>query len=144
MTKIKQIEHFQIRVHTFCLLMPSGDFHHQITSKCEKHFIMWTTTLTSERFELLAILELWYFDSYSERKVKFHPIFSDWLRFWQLLQLMSQNFERSYLDIFWEDVDMGPFEHFGETLSLWDGRSNRTFPKLFVSKVASRHLDGWA
>ncbi len=28
MTKIKQIEHFQTRVHTFGLLMPVGDFHH--------------------------------------------------------------------------------------------------------------------
>ncbi len=26
MTKIKQIEHFQTHVHTFCLLMPAGDF----------------------------------------------------------------------------------------------------------------------
>ena len=28
MTKIEQIEHFQTRIHTFCLLMPVGDFHH--------------------------------------------------------------------------------------------------------------------
>ncbi len=28
MTKIKQIEHFQTRVHRFSLLMPVGDFHH--------------------------------------------------------------------------------------------------------------------
>ncbi len=28
MTKIKQIEYFQTRIHTFCLLMPLGDFHH--------------------------------------------------------------------------------------------------------------------
>ncbi len=26
MTKIKQTEHFQTRIHTFCLLMPTGDF----------------------------------------------------------------------------------------------------------------------
>ncbi len=28
MTKIKQMEHFQTHIHTFCLLMPVGDFHH--------------------------------------------------------------------------------------------------------------------
>ncbi len=28
MTKIEQIEHFQTRVHRFCLLMPIGDSHH--------------------------------------------------------------------------------------------------------------------
>ncbi len=28
MTEIKQIEHFQTCIHTFCLLMPTGDFHH--------------------------------------------------------------------------------------------------------------------
>ncbi len=28
MTKIEQIEHFQTRIHIFCLLMPIGDFHH--------------------------------------------------------------------------------------------------------------------
>ncbi len=30
MTKIKQIEHFQTRVHTFSLLMPIGDFHQSV------------------------------------------------------------------------------------------------------------------
>ena len=28
MTEIEQIKHFQTCVHTFCLLMPVGDFHH--------------------------------------------------------------------------------------------------------------------
>ncbi len=28
MTEIEQIEHFQTCVHTLCLLMPVGDFHH--------------------------------------------------------------------------------------------------------------------
>ena len=31
MTKIEQIEHFQTRIHRFCLLMPIGDFHHRHT-----------------------------------------------------------------------------------------------------------------
>ncbi len=31
MTKIKQIEHFQTRIHRFNLLMPIGDFHHHHT-----------------------------------------------------------------------------------------------------------------
>ncbi len=76
MTKIEQIEHFQTCVHTFCLLMPVGDFHHHtlynvwFKSPKNKHKVgLYCLVGTQLRFCSLCMLVL--FPGYLNHQGKF-------------------------------------------------------------------------